>query len=212
MNMHRAISPDWKTVDKSEQNQFQAVAEATNGVVTPANVVSLTGLALVCDGSRRIIKGQTKSGIVEIGIGRALDLIDGVVADKTGTKSPLGAAVDATFDKLGMAAGLAALYAKELAPRPVIVAHAMQNVANTAITATATKKGTPTYASKEGKLAMSAQGLGLGLHGIARTFLSGKSRAKLEAVAYGVDAIAIGVGAKATKQYFDQLSSENTQE
>ncbi len=205
MDMHTTgVKPDWENIKPSEQSAFQRVARETHGVVTPANAVSLAGLALVVDGSRRLLSADYHAGIPEIGVGRVLDLVDGVVANKTGTKSPLRAGVDAVFDKVGMVVGLSAIAQQSLAPKPVIVAHLAQNAANAAITMSAKKNGVVLNPSQEGKWAMAAQGLGIGLHTIARGLLKGRAKYSLEAAAYSVDGVAIYFGIVATKGYLDE--------
>jgi phosphatidylglycerophosphate synthase len=46
------------------------------------------------------IKGKHRQGMTEVGVGRMLDLADGIVAKQFGTRSKTGAAVDAGADKL----------------------------------------------------------------------------------------------------------------
>ncbi len=104
MDLHTArVTPDWQLVDAKKRNAWQRLAAGTQGVVTPANGLSLLGFVLVCVGSWRLYRHVWAVGLGMIVIGRLADLADGYVANATGTKSPLGEFVDATCDKLAVA-------------------------------------------------------------------------------------------------------------
>jgi phosphatidylglycerophosphate synthase len=92
-------------------NFFQRIARKTRGVATPANLVSVLGLALTADGLRRAAKGDMAVGLTEAAVGMAADAVDGAVARKTGTSeipeaAKLGEMVDvvADFGKAGVSA------------------------------------------------------------------------------------------------------------
>jgi phosphatidylglycerophosphate synthase len=70
--------------------------------MTAANIISLLGLSLVIAGIMLAMRHEAGWAAGLIILGRLADLADGFVADKTGTKSPLGEAVDATVDKIAM--------------------------------------------------------------------------------------------------------------
>lgn len=102
MNLHRAHKrPDWEAVPVAKRSAFQQIAAATHGVVTPGNIISTIGLALVIYGLVALFAQEYWLGLSLLLIGRLLDIADGAAADVTGTKSPLGELVDATADKLG---------------------------------------------------------------------------------------------------------------
>lgn len=101
MDLHTAARvPDWELVCVEDQNRWQRIAAKTNGIVTPANAVTLTGNILTFGGVVALSRGKTLLGISAIAAGRAADVLDGRVAQATGTKSPLGEAFDAGFDKV----------------------------------------------------------------------------------------------------------------
>jgi phosphatidylglycerophosphate synthase len=103
MNLHHANGePDWAPVPSKDRNIWQRVAAGTNGLVTPGNAISVVGFLLVLTGATAVLLRQLLLAFWCIVVGRLADLADGVVADRTGTKSPLGEAVDATLDKLGV--------------------------------------------------------------------------------------------------------------
>jgi phosphatidylglycerophosphate synthase len=103
MNLHHSHNePDWAAVPLAHRTSWQRLAAATNGVVTPGNVISASGFVLVVSGSAALLLHHMVLALWCIVVGRCADLADGFVADRTGTKSPLGEGVDAVFDKLGV--------------------------------------------------------------------------------------------------------------
>jgi len=105
MNLHRAEKPDWVGLQETELNRWQRVAKRTNGFVTPASFISLAGLAISIYGLYLILFVSGFWGAVALLIGRIFDILDGIVADHTKTKSPVGESIDVTVDKtiLGLA-------------------------------------------------------------------------------------------------------------
>ncbi|HUB93386.1 MAG TPA: CDP-alcohol phosphatidyltransferase family protein [Verrucomicrobiae bacterium] len=90
---------DWATVPPQDRNVWQRVAADSNGILTPGNGVSLFGILLVVGGLLVMSVGKFWLGLSMVGIGRIADIFDGMVADRTGTKGPVGEAVDAITDK-----------------------------------------------------------------------------------------------------------------
>ena len=79
-NMHRTGKlADWELTDSTKWNKYQKVADRTNGIITPANLISLAGLALTIQGARNIAKKNDVKALTQIGLGRALDIADGFV-------------------------------------------------------------------------------------------------------------------------------------
>ena len=169
MNLHRANNvADWEKIESSRRNRFQKIAAATGGIVTPGNALSFIGGAFVGAGLVDVYRGEnTRRGVWKIGIGRAIDVIDGIAADKSGTKSPLGEAVDATVDKFAMAGILAVFVKKDIISRSTFWHIASQNLANIAITGAAHVLDTGIHPSAAGKQAMLLQGMTLGFNGLA---------------------------------------------
>ncbi len=163
MNLHRAQNlPDWKSESFESLNNFQKIADATNGVLTPANMVTGLGLYLVYKGAQDLNNNKILSGTLKIGLGRAMDYFDGIVADKTKTKSPLGEAFDATADKIGVLLVGLPLYKNNLISRNKLNLVFAQNAINTVYTMKAKNEGKEIHSSKYGKLATAAQWIFIG--------------------------------------------------
>lgn len=87
--------------------KMQQVAEATYGIVAPANGVTLAGLGLAIAGCRLFDGGKRRTGVAVAIAGLLCDLADGVVARKTRTGNYLaGRHLDAVTD--GVKAGFIA--------------------------------------------------------------------------------------------------------
>lgn len=84
---------------------------------TAPNAISVAALALVMDGCKNI---GTIEGVNKIGVGRGLDLFDGAVARWLDQSSDMGAIVDVTCDKLGMAAICRAAWKENAVPKPYL--------------------------------------------------------------------------------------------
>jgi phosphatidylglycerophosphate synthase len=132
LQMHFAgIDPDWKKISQKKWNPWQRVAAATFGIITPGNFMSLLGAIIVVFGLYKLSSGN--SPVLAIGMvafGRAFDLIDGYVADVTGTKSLVGEAVDATLDKLLLFGTLFVVIYEEYVPIWVIAILFAQAIIN----------------------------------------------------------------------------------
>lgn len=149
-----------------DMNVWQEIAEATNGIVTPANVLDVAGFGLCIHGLRKL---NSWRGIVATAAGFMTDVVDGRVARSTKTQSPLGEAVDAAGDKVKLALALYKLWSLDLAPRPLLCAVAIQNTANVALVAADRMRHEEPrlHSSSHGKKAMFLEQWGLGLHVIA---------------------------------------------
>ena len=111
MNLHRTTGkPDWDGLKKSDYNTFQKIGEATHSIVTPPNVITIIGLGLVIYGLISVLGGHFWLGLGLLAVGRILDIVDGVVAQATGTKSPTGEFLDASVDKVGTLLTIIVLY------------------------------------------------------------------------------------------------------
>lgn len=117
IDLHRVGKrPDWELIPKEKRNVWQRIAARTKGILTPANVTSVAGAALVGLGLWRIYFDDLSLGLVLIAIGRAADILDGAVAQATGTKSNVGEALDASVDKLTIIAALGILISSGAIP------------------------------------------------------------------------------------------------
>lgn len=204
-NMHRANKQaDWELIDSSEHNIFQKVASKTKGVVTPANAISVAGLILTVQGARNIKKHNDKIAILQIGLGRALDVVDGIVANKTGTKSPLGEAVDATFDKLAVASCLPPLYKRQIISRRFAGALAVQNLTNSALTVIAKTRGQEIHPDKAGKDSAFQSWTAISSHYLANIAKENDCQAGevvLRGVGSCLELASVVTGAEATTKY-----------
>lgn len=105
-NMHRAGDrPQWEDVPQRERNIFQRIGAATRGVVTPGNVVTVVGAIMGGKALVELGRGHNGKAVALLAGSLVMDAVDGWAAEKTSTKTPLGAALDPAKDKLlvGMA-------------------------------------------------------------------------------------------------------------
>jgi phosphatidylglycerophosphate synthase len=115
-NLHRAVRSDWSNITPQERNIWQRLAAASYSVFTPGNVISVAGGVIVIWGLYLFYKNQLIEGCGAIIIGRLCDLLDGLVAEHTKTKSPFGEFVDASVDKVLIVLALFVLVNLSLIP------------------------------------------------------------------------------------------------
>lgn len=196
--MHRVGKvADWETVPPDAHNIWQRYAQRTRGWVTPGNIVSILGLCLVLIGLAYILAGRNVFGFVLVGIGRFADIIDGMLADKTGTKSPLGEAIDATSDKITLLAALIVFFAVHLIPSAIIFAVGCVNLAIALLSIRARMQRIHLHPSRIGKLATVVQWLGMVLYILAAIV----SVHAISIVAYTVMIISVGMALVAFTLY-----------
>jgi cardiolipin synthase len=195
--------PDWEAIKPNHWNIWQQLAARTKGVFTPANVISLSGVILVIIGLVYIVNGDLVTGFWLIVVGRVCDLIDGAVAHRTGTKSPLGEAVDASCDKIG-ALGVLIIFATEhVVPWWVIVFVGAQNVANVVIGYLGRQRKLSIHPVLSGKLSTASLWASFFSFILARAY----SGSWLW-VAYSTLVPAVILGVVATLRYARQLSGK----
>lgn len=134
-------------------------------VFSLANATSLLGLALTIYGAMHI---TTLHGVLLLGLGRFIDVFDGKIARATHT-SQLGAAVDATCDKIGIAALVTAAWLSHIAPYWLLVYILIQNILNIIVSALTSARGGTPAASRMGKYAMFLQNVSLGCYALGYT-------------------------------------------
>jgi phosphatidylglycerophosphate synthase len=149
---HTSGSPDWASIAPEARTSLQRIAAATQGIVTLPNFLSVGGFVLVCGGLLYISGDKLLAGVVAIAAGRLCDLLDGGVAERTGTKSPVGEAVDAGCDKLGALATLVVLGAEGIVPWWAVGLIGAQNVANGIIGIVGWQRHTHLHPVRAGKL------------------------------------------------------------
>ncbi|HSW66488.1 MAG TPA: CDP-alcohol phosphatidyltransferase family protein [Bacillota bacterium] len=170
MDLHYAApNADWAVIPPSKRNFWQRLAEKTNSLVAPGNIVSVVSLGLVFYGLGLLAQDHLWSGLTWIGLGRLGDVADGVVANQTGTKSPLGEAVDATCDKIGAFATVIVLIGAGIVWWPAMLALGVYNLVNTVIALLAKVRQITIHPRQTGKLSAFGQWLAVGLLLLAAT-------------------------------------------
>lgn len=203
MNLHRASSlPDWEWIAAATRNPWQRIANATRGVITPANFLSVVGALLALVGLLCIARHQWWLGIIFVGSGRFADGLDGMVAEWTGTKSPLGRTIDAGLDKVVALAALIIVTVDGLLPLWMGVGIAAENIANIAAALIGSWRYIAVNPTRIGKL--TAAGFWLGLVTLMATPLIATSRWHTPTVelAYIIVGGAVVIGLQATFTYY----------
>jgi phosphatidylglycerophosphate synthase len=205
MELHRsAAQPDWAHVPPDKQNLWQRIAGRTHGIVTPGNIASVVGAALVLIGLLDIAAGHFWRSLILIAVGRLLDILDGIIANRTGTKSSLGEAFDATCDKICAFATIYIFATQGVLWWPAALILGLQNSANTVIGLIAKKRKYDLHPLAVGKVSTAGEWtalLGLGL--VAALELSQSSA--LGVVAYTTLALSLGLGMYATARYLQMF-------
>lgn len=201
MNLHRTTGiPDWETVAVEERTALQRLAAATRGVVTPPNLISVLGFALVIYGLVGLLQEAYWTGLIALGVGRLLDVVDGAVAQLTGTKSPLGELVDATIDKFGTLFTIIVFYIADISFWWLITALLLPQALISLVVLYKRTKNQKVHPTLAGKLSMGA--LWVSLIGLVAIKALALAPTHLLAVAiYVVTAISVGLGVYALWQY-----------
>lgn len=202
MDLHRAEKkPDWEKLRARHRNFWQRWAARTNGIVTPGNAISALGFVLVLYGLLLIYRGDVAVGMVMVALGRILDMADGYMAHKTGTKSPLGEAVDATIDKVEIAVALPVLAFSEVLLPWQALALALLQVVNIACAAVARLRRISLHASELGKYAATLQWTAIVLYGFAVALEGRGTVSVLLWIAHIIFALSIVMGTVAASGY-----------
>ena len=158
MGLHRiGRVADWHAVSTLERNVWQRVAARTHGIVTPGNAVSIIGAMLAFLGMVLIYKGEVWPGLIALALGRLGDILDGYVADTTGTKSSVGETLDAGLDKATVFGVLVLFLALQIAPVWLVALLGIQQFAAALIGGYAKSSGMDLHPSSAGKVTMTAQ-------------------------------------------------------
>lgn len=162
MNLHRTTGKaDWEKVSPANYNTFQKIAAATKGIVSPANVITVVGLGIVFYGLVTLLQGNYLLGLVLLAVGRLLDIVDGIVAESTGTKSPLGELFDAAADKIGTILTIVVLIFANIAYWWVIVALILPQVIIPLIVWYKGRRKIRVHPTRQGKLSMAFLWVGI---------------------------------------------------
>lgn len=151
LNLHQAKFADWENIKDEQRNIWQKIAYRSYGTLTPANLASLIGAALGLYGLWLIYDGQIVTGLIYLIIGRIADLVDGLVAEYTKTKSPLGETVDAVADKIVIGSALIVYALTANVPLYIIIVVAFFNILNALIAVVSKLNKKIIHPSKFGK-------------------------------------------------------------
>ena len=100
---------------------WERLAAKTQGVVTPGNILTLTGGVVTLSGLWMLSAQQFGAAFWAIGIGRVCDVLDGHVARLTRTASPIGEVLDAGMDKVVILVAGVILALEHTAPLAVLL-------------------------------------------------------------------------------------------
>lgn len=201
---HAAAKPDWELLKPSQHNTWQRAAARTNGVLTPGNAASAAGVCLVGAGLGYVYAGTVWAGLALVAAGRLCDILDGMLADRTDTKSPLGEAVDATLDKIATFATLVVFAASGVMPWPLALLIGLQNGATGSLALAAKGLGRTVHPAAAGKIGGAVEWLALLSFGLGYA-VHGSSASAIIAVAYALALIAILLNLLAATRYAQAL-------
>ena len=157
MNLHRTTGkPDWASRKPSDYNVFQKIAAATHSIVTPANIITVIGLGIVVYGLIEIMNQHFWVGLLMLTAGRLLDIVDGLVAEATHTKSPTGEIFDAAADKVGTLLTIVVLFAANITSWWLIVLLLIPQIIIPFVAFYKKRKGREIHPTRQGKLSMAA--------------------------------------------------------
>lgn len=160
-------------------------------IPTIPNAMSIAGAVLAWRGAKRI---DTAAGVAQVAAGRFIDVLDGIVARKTGQTSDFGALLDAGLDKAVTAIILYEIKSKNLAPTEIIAAITAFNGINAVASAkTIVEAGDETVRPEiSGKLALALETSSLLAH-LVGSRLETTGQGQLARVARGIGDLAFAV-------------------
>lgn len=201
MNLHRTTGkPDWEMVAAEKRTPLQRLAFATGGVVTPANLISMIGFGLVVYGLVALLNQEYWLGLGLLGFGRLLDVVDGAIAQKTGTKSPLGEVVDAAIDKIGTILTILTFYVAGLSFWWLITALLLPQAAIALLVLYERSRGIKIHPTRVGKVSMATLWAAL----VGLVLLKASALTALHPMAlltYGIAMVSTALGVYAFWQY-----------
>lgn len=171
-------------------------------ILTPANAISLIGLALTIYGAFNL---TSLSGVLLLGLGRFIDIFDGKVARATHSSS-FGATLDATCDKIGIIILVPAAWIAQIAPYWLLVYIIVQNLVNVLFSALTAYKGGKPASSRDGKYAMFVQNISLGSYALASVTPLGF----FDIIGLVLGIISLYWAVKATYGYYEMFTSGQT--
>ena len=209
MDMHQAgDKPDWAMIPPNKRNFWQQFAADTQGFGTPGNALSVIGFMCVLCGLWIVVTRSLWEGTILISIGRIADLVDGMIAHRTGTKSPFGRLLDASLDKAGALLSLFIFAAVGVLPIWIAAFIAAQNITNIALSTYAPWRHTLLKPSLAGKLSTAAFWLTI-VGFVGATLLHESTPAFIYVpayfIAYIVTALALMLGVIASLGYLNVI-------
>jgi phosphatidylglycerophosphate synthase len=158
MQLHRAHGNDWDDIAPDKRNRWQLLAGRTGGYASPGNAISLVGGLLVISGLMLLVyQRHLLLAVALLCIGRLADLADGVIADWTGTKSPVGEAMDAVVDKIELILAVVVIGLLALMPVAVFITLAVHALYNVILSLTLHFRGDKMHPSRSGKFAAAVE-------------------------------------------------------
>ncbi len=205
LDLHtRQEKSDWEYIAASDRTMWQHTAAKTRGIVTPANLVTISGLGLVLFGLALFANGSHTAGIAAIAAGRAADVADGAVAEYTRTKSNFGELLDVSVDKIALVAVAAGMLLWLPVPAAVIAAIVALNGYNGLVGLYAKAKRVTIHPSRSGKLATALCWLVIVLL-LVTEFYAPSSYMTL---IYSVFALYVGLGLVSAYSYTRELARQ----
>lgn len=163
MSLHRATEPDWQSIPQPDRSMLQRIAANSHGLITVGNIITAIGFVMVAVGFLCILQAQLFVGVLLITIGRIADLLDGYVADKTQTKSPVGEAFDAGIDKLELAIAVPILLVTPYANTLLVVFLLIHLLLNVLLFVIAQRRHQRIHPTRAGKLSTATAWIAAGL-------------------------------------------------
>ena len=210
MQLHRSSGrPDWAKIPADKQNTWQRLAQQTNGVLTPGNLFTASGFALVIIGLGLILRHDYWVGLLMVAVGRLFDIFDGLAAEATGTKSPLGEKLDAGLDKLASVAAFVVLVIGHILPLWAAILLLVPNLSNAALTVYASRIGFTNHPNQYGKISMALSWLGMCAFVLAAALYSPLNTG-LSGLGAAFTLLAFGVGLYSSYVYAKAISANRS--
>lgn len=202
MNLHRTSGrPDWENVDPAARNMFQKLAAATHGTLAPANVITMSGLVAVIFGLSAILHNHFWLGLVLLAGGRLLDVVDGVAAEATQTKSPLGESLDAAVDKIGTMLTIIMLFIAGITYWWVLALLLVPQVITPLVAFYKKRKGKTIHPTRQGKLSMATAWIGIVGLLVVKALETNNGVSVITSIVYTVIGMSFVLGVYALWQY-----------
>jgi phosphatidylglycerophosphate synthase len=164
---------EWYPVPEAKRTGVQRLAARTQGVITPANGISLVGAVITIIGLTLFYQQRYSIGLLLVGVGRICDILDGQIARKTHTSSPFGEGLDAGFDKLVVLIACILLVASHVLPWELAVVLLILQSVIAGLALVVRHDGTGIHPTRVGKYAMFGLWMAIGLFMLAHVLAAG---------------------------------------